>query len=381
MSVEVSERETATTTVTATATLFSPLKIGPLTLPNRVIMAPMTRNRASADGFVQGELNARYYAQRAGAGLIITEATQVSQQGMGYPLTPGIYSQEQVEGWRRVVDAVHERGGRIFAQLWHVGRISHPAFQPNGQLPVAPSAIAPAGLTSYTPDGPQPIPTPRALETREIAGIVEDFRRGAVNAKAAGFDGVEIHGANGYLLDEFLRDGTNQRTDGYGGSIESRARFGLEVARAVIDVWGALRVGYRISPSSTFNDMRDSDPPATFGYMATELSKLGIGYLHTIEPTESDLRHGLPPEHAVPADYLRERFDGVLITNGGFTAERAQEYLAADHADAIAFGVAFLANPDLPERLRRGAPLNAPDPSSFYGGTEKGYTDYPSLPA
>jgi N-ethylmaleimide reductase len=367
--------------MSAAHTLFSPLTVGDLTLPNRILMAPMTRSRASTDGFVQGPLNATYYAQRAGAGLIITEATQVTPHGMGYPLTPGIYSAAQTEGWRTVVDAVHAKDGKIFAQLWHVGRISHPAFQPNGELPVAPSAIAAQGVTAYTPSGPQPLPVPRALETDEIPGIVEDYRTGAENAKRAGFDGVEIHGANGYLLDQFLRDGTNQRTDHYGGAVENRARFGLDVARAVIDVWGPGRVGYRVSPSSTFNDMRDSNPRYTFGYIATELSKLGIAYLHTIEPTESDARHGLAAEHAVPASYLRKLFNGALITNGGFTAERAQEYLSAGHADAVAFGVPFLANPDLPERLRRAAPLNAPDPSSFYGGTEKGYTDYPALPA
>jgi N-ethylmaleimide reductase len=344
-------------------------------------MAPMTRNRASADGFVQGPLNVKYYEQRAGAGLIVTEASQVSRQGMGYPLTPGIYSDAQVEGWRPVVEAVHAKGGRIFLQLWHVGRISHQAYQPDGELPVSSSAVAPKGINSFTPTGPQPAPTPRALELREIPSIIDAYRRGAINAKRAGFDGVEIHGANGYLLDQFLRDGVNQRTDDYGGRVENRARLGLEVAKAVIDVWGKDRVGYRISPSSTFNDMRDSNPHATFGYMAQELSKLGIGYLHTIEPTESDYQHGLPQKDGVHAGYLRERFDGVLITNGGFTAERAQEYLESGHADAIAFGVPFLANPDLPERLRRGAPLNVPDPSSFYGGTEKGYTDYPALPA
>ena len=378
MSAAVSER---TPVAASTTTLFSPLRIGDLTLSNRIVMAPMTRNRASTDGFVQGELNATYYAQRASAGLIITEATQVTPRGMGYPLTPGIYSAAQTEGWRRVVDAVHAKGGKIFAQLWHVGRISHPAFQPNGETPVAPSAIAPAAAMAYTPSGPQPLPVPRALEANEIPGIVEDFRKGAANAKGAGFDGVEIHGANGYLLDQFLRDGTNQRTDRYGGSVENRARFGLDIARAVVDVWGKQRVGYRISPSSTFNDMRDSNPRHTFGNLATELSKLGIGYLHTIEPTEADLRHGLDLEHAVPASYLRKLFNGVLMTNGGFTAERAQAYLSNGDVDAIAFGVPFLANPDLPERFRRGATLNVPDPSTFYGGTEKGYTDYPALPA
>jgi N-ethylmaleimide reductase len=378
MTAAVSERSTVTP---STTTLFSPLQIGELTLSNRIFMAPLTRNRAHGEGFVQTALNATYYAQRATAGLIVTEASQVSQQGQGYPLTPGIYTDAQVDGWRGVTDAVHARGGCIFLQLWHVGRISHPAFQPDGQLPVAPSAIAPEGLTSFTSTGPQPIPTPRALELHEIPGIIEAYRRGAVNAKRAGFDGVEIHGANGYLLDQFLRDGTNRRTDRYGGAVENRARLGLEVAQAVIDVWGPQRVGYRISPSGTFNDMHDSNPRHTFGYIVTELSKLGIGYLHTIEPTEADLRHGLDAEQAVPASYLRERFDGVLVTNGGFTAERAQSFLDAGHADAIAFGTAFLANPDLPERIRRGAPLNLPDPSTFYGGTEKGYTDYPALPA
>jgi N-ethylmaleimide reductase len=355
--------------MTITPDLFTPLQLGPITLPNRVIMAPMTRCRAGA-GNVPREVNARYYAQRASAGLIISEATQVSPQGTGYPGTPGMHSPQQVAGWKRVTDAVHAAGGRIFAQLWHVGRISPPAFQPNGELPVSASAVAAKG-TIQTPDGLQPFPTPRALKTEEIAGVIDQFRKAAQNALAAGFDGVELHGANGYLPDQFLRDGVN-----YGGSIENRARFHLEVTAALTEVWGPDRVGVRLSPSGAYNDMRDSNPRATFGYLITELGKLGLAYLHIMEAMEGDLRHG---GDLIPVSHFRPMFKGTLITNAGFTFEKSQHYLAQGHADAVAFGVPFLANPDLPERFRRSAPLNAPDPATFYGGSEKGYTDYPFL--
>ncbi|HKQ61081.1 MAG TPA: alkene reductase [Candidatus Polarisedimenticolaceae bacterium] len=354
--------------------LHAPHRLGSLELPNRIVMAPMTRNRAG-DGNVPTALVARYYEQRASAGLIVTEATQVAPEGVGYPDTPGIHSAAQLEGWKQVTRAVHQAGGRIFLQLWHVGRISHPLFQPDGALPVAPSAIAPAGQ-SYTPAGPKPFVTPRALDIAEIPGIVEQFRRGAANALAAGFDGVELHGANGYLPDQFLRDGTNQRTDAYGGPVENRARFLLEIARAAIDVWGADRVGVRLSPSGTFNDMRDSDPLETFGYAVRELDRLGVVYVHLVEATEADVRHG---GKVVPTEALRARFRRSLIVNGGYDRERAEAVVRDGRADLVSFAKAFLSNPDLPQRLRVAASLNAPDPSTFYGGGEKGYTDYPTL--
>ncbi len=358
----------------ANANLFSSIKLGPYTLPNRIVMAPLTRNRAGA-GNVPGTLNATYYAQRTSAGLIISEATQVSPQGVGYPSTPGIHSPEQVEGWQLVTDAVHERGGRIFLQLWHVGRISHPSLQPDGALPVAPSAIAPQG-DAQTYEGPRPFVTPRALETHEIPGIVEQFRQGAQNALAAGFDGVEIHGANGYLLDQFLRDGTNQRTDQYGGSIENRARFHLEVTEAVVGVWGAERVGIRLSPSGTFNSMHDSNPKATFGYLVEALNRFGLAYLHLVEANEADIRYG---GTAIPTTYFRSIFQGNLMTNGGYDREKGDAILASGGADLVSFGTLFLANPDLPKRFSLNAPLNQPNPETFYGGGEKGYTDYPPL--
>lgn len=352
--------------------LFTPIQIGPLTLPNRVVMAPMTRNRAGA-GNVPTALMSEYYVQRASAGLILTEATQVSPQGVGYPGTPGIHSDAQVAGWRRVTDAVHAAGGRIFLQLWHVGRISHPSLQPNGALPVAPSAIAPEG-EAFTASGPQPFVTPRALETAEIPGIVAQFEHGARLARAAGFDGVEIHGANGYLIDQFLRDGTNRRTNRYGGSLANRARFLLEVTEAVAGVWGAERVGVRLSPRGDFNDMHDSDPRATFGYAALALAPLGLAYLHIVEPVGS-LPDGTPPL----APDLKDAFGGPLMINGGYTRPLAEAALARGVADLVSFGASFLANPDLPLRLVRNAPLNAPDPATFYGGDRRGYTDYPAL--
>ncbi len=295
----------------ATPDLFTPFQLGALALPNRVVMAPMTRNRAGP-GNVPGALAAEYYAQRASAGLIVTEATQVSPQGVGYPGTPGIHSEQQVAGWRRVTDAVHAAGGRIFLQLWHVGRISHPSLQPGGALPVAPSALAAKG-DAFTASGPQPFVTPRALETTEIPGVVAQFEAGARHALAARFDGVEIHGANGYLIDQFLRDGTNRRTDRYGGSLQNRARFLLEVTEAVAGVWGAERVGVRLSPQGDFNDMHDSNPRATFGHAALALAPLGLAYLHAVEPAGTAGRASL-----WSAD-LKEAFDGPLMVNGGYT--------------------------------------------------------------
>ncbi|MEH1825800.1 MAG: alkene reductase [Nostoc sp.] len=358
--------------MTTDINLFSPYQLGNLELPNRIVMAPLTRNRA-AKGNVPYELNATYYAQRASAGLIISEATQVTPEGQGYPATPGIHSPEQVEGWKLVTDAVHQQGGRIFLQLWHVGRISHPDLQPNGILPVAPSAIAPKGEAS-TFEGPKPFVTPRALETSEIPQIVEQYRQGAANALAAGFDGVEIHSANGYLIDQFLRDGTNQRTDKYGGDIENRARFLLEVTEAVTSVWDSNRVGVRFSPSGTFNDIRDSNPLETFGYAAQALNQFNLAYLHIYEATEADIRHG---GIIVPTSHIRDRFTGTLIVNGGYTREKGDAVLASKAADLVAFGTLFISNPDLPRRLALNAPLNQPNQASFYGGSEQGYTDYP----
>jgi N-ethylmaleimide reductase len=357
-----------------TPDLFTPIEIGPLILPNRVVMAPLTRNRAGP-GNAPTAQNAEYYVQRASAGLIVTEATQVSPQGVGYPGTPGIHSERQVAGWRLVTDAVHAAGGRIFLQLWHVGRISHPSLQPDGALPVAPSAIAPKG-EAFTASGPQPFVTPRALETEEIPGIVAQFEHGARLAQAAGFDGVEIHAANGYLIDQFLRDGTNRRSDRYGGSLANRAHLLLEVTEAVAGVWGAARVGVRLSPRSPFNDMSDSDPRATFGHATLALAPFGLAYLHIVEPVGS-LPAGTPPL----APDLKAAFDGPLMVNGGYTRALAEAALAAGAADLASFGAAFLANPDLPLRLARNAPLNPPDPATFSGGDRHGYTDYPPLDA
>ncbi|MDF5728622.1 MAG: alkene reductase [Rhizonema sp. PD38] len=295
--------------------LLSPYQLGNLKLPNRTIMAPLTRNRAG-EGNVPYQLNVTYYVQRATAGLIITEASQVSPQGLGYANTPGIHSPEQIAGWKLVTDAVHQEGGRIFLQLWHVGRISHPDLQPEGALPVAPSAIKPSG-EAMTYEGMKPFVTPRALDTSEIPGIVEQFRKGAENALEAGFDGVEIHGANGYLIDQFLRDGTNQRTDKYGGSIENRARLLLEITEAVIDVWGAKRVGVRLSPSGTYNDMHDSYPQETFGYVVKALNQFDLAYLHLLEPSEADLRHGGNP---IPTNYFRPMYQGKDVETHAWKA-------------------------------------------------------------
>lgn len=360
--------------VDARADLFTPLTLGATELRNRIVMAPLTRNRAGA-GNAPRAINVEYYRQRASAGLIITEATQVSPQGVGYPGTPGIHSAEQVAGWKQVTQAVHEQGGRIYLQLWHVGRISHPSLQPAGRLPVAPSAIKPDG-DAFTAEGLQPFVTPRALEIEEIPGIVADYRTAAENALAAGFDGVEIHAANGYLLDQFLRDGSNHRTDAYGGSLENRVRLLLEVTDAVAGVWGADRVGVRLSPLNSFNSMYDSDPQGTFTYVAEQLSRYGLAYLHVVENTfESDANEA----QRVDFTKLRKAFGGLYMANGGYGQESAEEALAQGRADFVAFGKPFIANPDLPARFRVNAALNEPDPTTFYGGDSRGYTDYPAL--
>ncbi len=367
--------------------LLTPLSCGRMTLPNRVMFAPCTRCRAGV-GNTPTELMATYYAQRATAGLLISEATQICPQGAGYPNTPGIHSPEQVAGWRRVTDSVHARGGRIFVQLWHVGRVSHSAYQPGGAAPVSSSAAGKSGEVTLPDFSKAPYPTPRALETDEIPRVMEQYRHAARCAAEAGFDGVELHGANGYLPDQFLRDGVNRRTDRYGGSVENRARFHLEAAQALCDVLGPERVGVRLSPSGTFGDMHDSSPRETFGYLVRELGRRGLAYLHIMEAMEGDLKHGQdkhPEYEPIPVSYFRPMFKGTLITNSGFDYHKATAYLKEGWADAVAFGVMYIANPDLPERFRRLAagdasvPFNTPDPATFYGGTEKGYTDYPML--
>jgi 2,4-dienoyl-CoA reductase-like NADH-dependent reductase (Old Yellow Enzyme family) len=348
-------------------TLFDPLKIGDLEVPNRIVMAPLTRNRSTGAGRVPNALMREYYAQRASAGLIISEATSVAPTGVGYPHTPGVWSDEQVDGWRKIVEGVHGAGGRILLQLWHVGRISDPMYH-DGALPVAPSAIAPKGNVSLVRP-PRAYVTPRALETGEIPVVVEAYRRGAQNAKAAGFDGVEIHGANGYLLDQFLQDSTNKRDDGYGGSIENRARLLLEVTDAVVSVWGAGRVGVHLAPRADAHDMGDSNLPATFGYVARELGKRKIAFLCARESTKAPR---LGPD-------LKAAFGGVYVANEGFTREAAEAVIAAGEADAVAFGKLFLANPDLPRRFGLGAELNAWNSETFYSDGPAGYTDYPAL--
>jgi N-ethylmaleimide reductase len=350
--------------------LFSQYELGSIKLRNRMVMAPMTRCRAVL-GNVPNPLAVTYYVQRSQAGLIITEGSQVSPQGVGYVRTPGIYSPEQVEGWRKVTDAVHQADGKIFLQLWHVGRVSHPDFL-NGELPVAPSALPVEGEV-HTVSGKKKIKTPHALEPDEIPGIINQFRIGAKNAKAAGFDGVEIHGANGYLLDQFLRDGSNRRTDQYGGSLQNRARLPLEVTRAIIDVLGADRVGYRISPHFQKYSISDSYPRETFSYLAKELNKLRLGYLHMIERVGGPLT---TPIETRLASVIREIFERTFILNGGYDAEKGNEAIRKGEADLISYGTPFLANPDLPERFKKNAPLNTPDLETFYAGEERGYIDY-----
>jgi len=354
--------------------LFSQYRMGDLMLPNRIVMAPLTRNRAGyAD--VPIPLMVTYYVQRASAGMIITEGSQVSPQGVGYIHTPGIYSAAQVAGWKKVKDAVHQAGGRIFIQLWHVGRVSHSDFL-DGALPVAPSALPVEGFV-HTSGGKKPIPVPRALKTDEVLNIVRQFRQAAQNARTADFDGVEIHGANGYLLDQFLRSGSNKRTDKYGGSLENRARLPLEVTKAVIEVWSGDRVGYRISPHNIAHSMSDANPMETFSYFTGELNKIGLGYLHLIESIGGRSGFVLPESRLGPM--LRKIFERTFILNGGYGLQSGNEAIAKGEADLIAFGVPFLANPDLPERFRRNAPLNEPDVATFYTAGEKGYTDYPVL--
>ena len=359
-----------------TPKLFSSYQLGAIELPNRIIMAPMTRSRATNPENVATDSVVTYYVQRATAGLLITEGTQVSKQGVGYINTPGIYSEAQVTAWKKVTDAVHAAGGRIFAQLWHVGRVSHPFFH-DGELPVAPSAIKPEGAKAFTGQGFEEVPTPRALELSEIPGVVEQFRLAARNAKAAGFDGVEIHGANGYLLDQFLQDGSNQRTDAYGGSIENRSRFVLEVVQAVVDELGADRVGLRVSPQGSAS-IQDSDPTALFSYLTEQLNRFGLAYLHVLEPLPG---HPMARPEGKPAigPALRKIFNGTIILNGGYTQETAEAALENSEADLIAFGVPFIANPDLVARFEQGAALNQPDFATFYVPGDKGYIDYPSL--
>ena len=345
-----------------------------MTLRNRMVMAPMTRCRA-IKGTVPGPLALTYYTQRASAGLIISEGSQVSPQAVGFNRTPGIHSPEQVAGWKKITRAVHEGGGHMFLQLWHVGRMSHPDYL-NGELPVAPSAIA-IEEEIHTPKGKKKIPVPRALRVEEIPDIVEQFRLGAENAKVAGFDGVEIHGANGYLLDQFLRDGSNRRTDEYGGSLQNRMRLPLEVASAVVQVWGPQKTGYRLSPHFSFHGMSDTDPAGTFSTFASHLDAAGIGYIHLVESVGGRLGVTAPDE--VIAPLIRAKFNGTLMLNGGYDAASGNEAIESGLTDLVSFGVLFLANPDLPDRFRKNAPLNQGDPSTFYTGEEQGYTDYSPL--
>lgn len=356
-----------------TNTLFEPTTLGASTLSNRIVMAPLTRNRAGA-GQVPSELAAEYYAQRASAGLIITEATQVSRQAQGYQDTPGIYTPEQIDGWRKVTAAVHANGGRIVLQLWHVGRISHVDLQPNGGVPVAPSAIR-AAVKTFVNNGFVDVSEPRALELEELAGIVDDFRRAAANAIEAGFDGVEVHGANGYLLEQFAKDGANIRTDAYGGSVENRARLMLEVTAAVAHEIGPERTGIRISPVSPANGISCSNPQAQYDYIVDQLDALGIAYIHVVEGATGG------PRDISPFDYasLRRRFSKTYIANNGYDLELAKSHLAEGKADLIAFGRPFISNPDLVERLQSGAPLAEMNPATLYGGGAAGYTDYPRL--
>ena len=362
--------------------LFSPLTIGPYQLKHRLVMAPLTRMRAEKPSLAPRPLNVEYYAQRAtSGGLIIAEASPVAATAFGSPGVPGIYSDAQIKGWREVVDAVHAKGGVIFLQLWHVGRVSHSSFQPGGVLPVAPSAVPiPPELKTGTADGKSTTyETPRALETSEIAGVVDAFRQAAANAKAAGFDGVEIHGANGYLVEQFLQSHTNLRTDRYGGSIENRTRFLMEVTQAVIGVWGANRVGVRLSPYGVANGSGEPDPMPLYSHAIQALDPLGLAYLHFVEPRSSGAGRAEVNWQNVPSAMalFRPMWRGVLISAGGFTGETADAAIAAGHADAIAFGRIFISNPDLPRRLQRGFPLTPYNRATFYGGDVAGYTDYP----
>ena len=351
------------------ADLFEPFQLGDLTLANRMVMAPMTRNRADENGLVP-PMMVTYYQQRASAGLVVTESTPVSPEGVGYPFTPGIYTDAQAASWLRVTDAVHSAGGHVFVQLQYCGRISHPSLLPDNATPVGPSALRLTGqAVTYT--GMQDFVTPRALETREIPDIVAQFQRGAEMAKCAGFDGVEVHGANGYIIDQFLRDGSNHRTDAYGGSVQNRMRLLNEILDAVCTVWPAQRVGVRLSPENSFNSMSNSDPQPHFEYFVDQLSPRGLAYVHVLE--------GDMMTKASTVDYraLRSTFAGPYIANNGYDLERAQAALRNGAADLVAFGIPFLANPDLVRRYRENLPLNEADPNTYYGGSEAGYTDYP----
>lgn len=355
--------------------LLSPTQLGPYQLKNRMAMAPLTRRRAG-EGNVPVDIMATYYAQRASAGLIIAEGAQISLQGIGYMNTPGIHTPEQVEGWKKATKAVHEKDGLIFLQLWHVGRVSHSLLQPNQQLPVAPSAINPGGELT-TPQGKKPTETPRALEPEEIPGIVEDYRKAAQNARVAGFDGVEIHAANSYLIDQFLHESSNLRTDEYGGSIENRARFLFEVLEAVVSVWGSEKVGIRLAPSGTRYGMDDPDPAGLFAYVIQKLNDYNLAYLHLVEPLL--LLDDYPHFVKEVAKYFRPFYHGTLMTCGNFTQEKGNHYLREGWADLIAYGRLFIANPDLPKRFELKAPLNQPDADTFYTSGERGYTDYPFI--
>jgi len=352
--------------------LFSPKTLGKLPLDHRIIMAPLTRSRSAQPGDIPQDINVEYYKQRASAALIITEATQVSPQGKGYAFTPGIHSKEQVTGWKKITEAVHKRGSKIFLQLWHVGRVSHSNLQPNNGLPVAPSAIAAEGQ-AFTEQGMLDFEIPRALKLEEIPSIIEQFKQAAINADAAGFDGVEIHAANGYLLDQFMKDGSNKRSDSYGGSVANRARLTLEIAQAVTQVLGGDRVGLRISPTGTFNSMSESNPQVLFNHLVENLNQYNLAYLHVVEnfgQTENSEFNFLT---------LRQKFNGAYIANGGYTGESAEDSLQSNRSDFIAFGSPFIANPDLPMRIRISAPLIDADPNTFYGRGAEGYIDYPEL--
>ena len=358
-----------------TLDLFSPITLGTISLKNRMVMAPLTRNRAG-DGGVPHDLNVAYYAQRATAGLIVTEATPISDMAHGYPALPGIYTDAQVAGWKKVVDAVHAKGCKIILQIWHVGRISHPSLLPSDALPVAPSAIKPAGQ-AFTYAGLQDYVTPRALDASELPGIIQDYVHATNCALKAGFDGVEIHAANGYLLDQFLRDGSNKRDDNYGGSFENRARLLMEVTQAVVNVIGADKVGVRLSPVNPFNDMADSNPQALFNYVADALNQFNLAYLHVVEGGIGDAGESVSFDFVA----LRKHFKNAYMANLGYDKARGNAAIANGQADCIAYGVPFIANPDLVERYRSDAPLNVADEALFYGGNEKGYTDYPFLKA
>ena len=375
----------STATLDVNGVLFQPVQVGRYKLPHRIVMAPLTRSRARQPGNILTSLNACYYAQRSSAALVISEATQVSQQGQGYAWTPGIHSPEQVAGWRLVTDAVHKAGGRIFLQLWHVGRISHPSLQPDGMPPVAPSPIRPSGEAFIENEDGEgalaPFVTPRALQLEEMQYVVGQFVRGAKNALDAGFDGVEVHGANGYLLDQFLQTASNRRTDDYGGSVENRARLLLNVIEAVNEVSDSDRVGVRLSPLGAFNDMADDDAEATFAYVVEKLNDYDLAYLHVVRPRipEAESRSWDDPEAQSMMQLIRDKYKGTLIVAGGFDRDEGEEWVLNGKADLIAFGRKFLANPDLPQRFRLGADLNADDATTYYGGGMKGYTDYPSL--